>query len=208
MKAYARRTALGLLLLAACPPARAQYHEEPGLDDVSLSGSTPESIILQWPTFSYRLARSMISKYGQPAESSDVRLVWIDNGPWKKTVIYRVPPGGRVLGPDAGRLEQSVGYRVLPEQRSELERFDKTIGVDEQAGLLTVLSNAESDNFLAMNLADEVVRGKRSAKEASDFRRQILRLQDSGKSSPYLEKLLFLPERPSGREIPPLPIGP
>lgn len=208
MDRHARRAVLGLLLLAAsgAPPfALAQYYEEPGLDDVSLSGTTPESIILQWPTFSYRLARYMISKYGQPAQSSDVRLVWLDNGPWKKTVVYRVPPGGRTLGDTAGRLEQSVEYRVPAEKRGELARFDREIGFDEKAGLLTVLSNDEGDNFLAVNLADEVVRGRRTAKEASDFRRQILRLQDSGKSSPYLERLLFVAERPSGREIPPIP---
>lgn len=201
MNEHARRIILGLLLLA-CVGARAQYHEDPGLDDVSVSGSTPESIILQWPTYSFRLARYMITKYGQPAISADARLVWIDNGPWKKTVVYRVPPGG---GRDDGRLEQSAGYRVLPERLAELKLFDPAVAVDDKAGTLTVLSNAESDNFLAMNLADEVVRGKRSAKDASGFRRQILKLQDAGKSSPYLEKLLFMPERPSSREVPPVP---
>lgn len=202
---HARRTALGLLLLAAPALARAQYHEEPGLDDVSVSGATPESIILQWPTFSYRVARYMIAKYGQPAVSSDVRLVWNENGPWKKTVLYRVPPGGSMLGEGTGRLEQTVAYAVPEDRIAELSRFDKRIGVDAKAGALTAVSDAESDNFLAINLADEVVRGRRTAREASDFRRQMLRLQDSGKSSPYLEKLLFAPERPASREVPPLP---
>lgn len=208
MNGHARRTALGVLLLCAPGLAGAQYREEPGLDDVSVSGATPESVILQWPTFSYRLARYMISKYGQPAEWSDVRLVWRDNGPWKKTVVYRVPPGGGILGDGAGRLEQNVAYRVPEDKRAELLKFDNELGVDDKAGWITVLSNSEHENFLAVNLADEIVRGKRTAKEASDFKVQLRRLQDSGKSSPYLERLMFAAERvepPSRREISPLP---
>src|SRR3990167_1938058 len=76
MNDAARRLALGLLLLAACAPcARAQFREEMALDEISLSGETPESIILLWPTYSYRLARLMIAKYGQPTRASDHSLV-------------------------------------------------------------------------------------------------------------------------------------
>lgn len=199
MNGIARRIVLGSLLAASCPGASAQYREEPGLDDISLSGSTPESIILQWPTYSYRLARFMIAKYGQPAQSSDVRLVWVNAGPWKRSVVYRVPIDG------GARLEQEVEYDVAEDERGELLLFAREAGLSVESGRLVAVSNAESDNFLAINLADEIVRGKRSAKKASDFRRQILRLQDSGKSSPYLERLLFTAERPSGREIPPSP---
>jgi len=208
MNGLARRTAVGLLLLCAPAIAGAQYREEPGLDDVSVSGTTAESVILQWPTFSYRLARYMISKYGQPAEWSDVKLVWRDNGPWKKTAVYRVPPGGSVLGEGAGRLEQNVAYRVPEGKRAELLKFDDELGVDDKTGWITVLSNSENENFLAVNLADEIARGKRTAKEAADFKLQLRRLQDAGKSSPYLDRLLFdgkavVPE--SRREISPLP---
>lgn len=199
MNGIARRIVLGVLLSLPCAGARAQMHEEPGLDDVALSGTTPESIILQWPTYSYRLARFMISKYGQPAQSSDARLVWVNAGPWKRSVVYRGPVDG------GARLEQEIDFDVAEDERGELLLFAREAGLSLESGRLVAASNAESDNFLAVNLADEIVRGKRTAKEASDFRRQLLRLQDSGKSSPYLERLLFGPERPSGREIPPAP---
>lgn len=189
-----RRAAWGLLLLAACATgeARAQYREEMSLAEVALSGKTPESIIILWPTFSYRLARLMITRYGQPAQTTDHSLVWFDNGPWKKTVVYRAPPGERALGRNSGRLEQSVAYRVPEGGLGALARFDRGIEADVKAGRLIARSNDESENFLALNLADEVLQGRRTAKEASDFRRMASRLREAGKYSPYLEGLLFV----------------
>jgi len=185
----ARRTALGLLLLAACAPgARAQFRQDMDLAEISLSGETPESIILLWPTYSYRLARLMIAKYGQPTRASDHSLVWTGNGQWARTVVYRdsQKAGG------GSRLEQSAAYRVPEARLGDLARFDEEIEVDRKEGWLTARSDDEAENFLALNLADEVLRGKRTPREAADFRRSAARLRDSGKSSPYFDRLLFV----------------
>lgn len=180
-----------VLLAATASPARAQFREEEDLTGIALSGQTPESIILHWPTFSFRLARLMLSEYGQPVEATDHHLTWIDNAPWKKTVVYRKPPKERVLTRDGGRLAQTVVYRVAPERLGDLGRFDMDLEADAEAGRLTAISDSESENFLILNLADEVIRGRRSPKDAKDFRREQLRLRDAGKTSPYLEKLMF-----------------
>ncbi|MDD5305209.1 MAG: hypothetical protein PHS14_19080, partial [Elusimicrobia bacterium] len=128
MNANVRRTTLGLLLLAACAPAgaRAQFGEDTDFTEIALSGRTAESIILAWPTYSYRLARLMISKYGQPTEATDQRITWLDNGPWMRTVVYRDPPG-RTYNRSKGRLEQSAAYRVPAARLDALARFDKGI---------------------------------------------------------------------------------
>ncbi|MBI2386501.1 MAG: hypothetical protein HYV14_10865 [Elusimicrobia bacterium] len=194
MNDAACRMALGLLLLAACAPsaARAQFREEPDLAEISLSGETPESVILLWPTFSYRLARLMIAKYGQPSQATDHSLVWEGNGQWKRTVVYRVPPMQRTLTRGGGRLEQTVAYRVPARRIDDLGRFDKKIEADATEKRLTARSDDESENFLVLNLADEVLRGRRTPQEAADFRRSAARLRDSGKSSPYFDRLLFV----------------
>jgi hypothetical protein len=197
MNAAARMIALGLLLAAHAPELRAQP-----LDDVSSAGMPPESLILLWPARSYGLARMMLAEYGQPFEASDHRLVWLENGPWKKTVVYRNPPGESVLGSEAGRLEQSVAYRVPEDKLAALARFDRQIGVDPREGRITVLSNSESVNFLALNLADEVVQGRRTAREAALFRRKLLRLRNAGKFSHYLEGLLFFRGKAGNPESP------
>jgi hypothetical protein len=193
MNATVRRTTVGLLLFAACAPAAARAQMSPLEDptDIAMSGSTPESLILAWPTFSYRLARLMISKYGQPAEARDYRLVWRGGGPWKRTVVYRTPPAGRTFRRNKGRLEQSVAYKVPADKVAALARFDKDIEAGEDG--LVVRSDSESENFLAMNLADEVIKGTRTPEDAASFRSNLSRLRASGKSSAYLDGLMFVP---------------
>lgn len=193
MNHAARFSALGLMLASWAPSsALAQFREEADLAEISLSGETPESVILLWPTFSYRLARLMIAKYGQPSEATDHSLVWEGNGQWKRTVVYRVPPLERNLSRGGGRLEQTVAYRVPAYRLDDLGRFDKKIEADAKERRLTARSDDESENFLALNLADEVLQGRRTPQSAADFRRSATRLRDSGKSSPYFDRLLFV----------------
>ena len=189
-----RRATLALFTIAACAAAaivHAQFSVESDLAEISLSGRTAESIILTWPTYSYRLARLMIDKYGQPSEATDQRVTWHDNGPWKRTVVHRDAPG-RTFDRSKGRLEQSAAYRVPAQRLDALARFDKGIEADAKEGVLTASSDDESENFLALNLADEVLRGRRTAREATDFRQNVSRLRDSGKSSPYYNRLMFV----------------
>jgi hypothetical protein len=186
-----RKTALGLLLLAAGATVRAQMHMMEDATDISVSGKTPESIIISWPTYSYRLSRMMIAKYGQPSEAREKSLIWRDNGPWKTTVVYRKDPTGRAFTHSRGRLEQTAAYRVPADKLDALARFDKEIEADAAAGTLIARSDSESENFLALNLADDVITGKRAPKEASELREKLLKLERSGKSSPYTDGLLF-----------------
>ncbi len=196
------RATIALLLPAVFVPwpARAQREDREDLAEIALSDETPESIILLWPAYSYRLARRMIARYGLPVDSVEDRVVWRDNGPWKRTVIYRNPPSDGLFRKGRGRLEQSVAYKFPKGRAPALAAFDRTIEADEEAGLLTVRTDEESSNILALNLADEVLQGRRTPKDAAEFRARAARLRDSGKSSPYLEGLLFMPggRDPSG----------
>jgi len=192
MNDTARRTALGLLLLAAGATVRAQMHHLEDATDIAVSGKTPESIIISWPTYSYRLARMMIAKYGQPSEAREKSLVWHDNGPWKKTVVYREDPAGRVFK-RRGRLEQSAAYPVPADKHDALARFDKEIEPDTDQGRLIVRSDSEVENFLTVNLAYEVINGRRTPKEASELRQKLSHLQRSGKASQYTDGLMFAP---------------
>lgn len=189
------RATLALLLPGAFVPwsARAQYGDREDLAEIALSGETPESIILLWPAYSYRLARRMIARYGLPVDSTEDRVVWRDIGPWKRTVVYRNPPSDGLFRKSRGRLEQSVRYEFPKDRAAALKEFDRTIEADEKEGLLTARTDDESSNLLALNLADDVLRGRRTPQDAAEFRAKTARLSDSGKSSPYLERLMFVP---------------
>lgn len=48
-----------------------------------------QQILSTWPTKQQQGAIKMINKYGYPQESTESRLIWYDNGPWKRTIVKR-----------------------------------------------------------------------------------------------------------------------
>ena len=182
MNDAALRTILcGLLLFASGAAARTRREAAPSV--LSLSGKSLDSILFVWPEDSRRLARLMIAEYGPPDGATDDKLVWFDNGPWKKTVVR---------GRGKGRLEQSVAYRVASDGSGALAGFEGEVAADAKAGLLTARSGDESVNFLDLNLADDVLQGRRAPKDASARRREVLRLREAGRCEPYLTGLAFV----------------
>ncbi|MBI3289255.1 MAG: hypothetical protein HYZ74_07030 [Elusimicrobia bacterium] len=154
---------------------------------------TPDTVIQEWPEPPRSLARLMIAQYGQPDRFGENALAWDDNGIWKRSVVHRRAWPRSAKARDKDFLEQSVVYHVPPDKQAELKAFDNRVEFDAVTGRLSSRSESESMNYLALNLANEVIVGVRGAAEARELYRKTRRLAQSGKSSPYLEGLLFHP---------------
>lgn len=163
------------------------------------ASQTPETVILKWPEGARVTAREMISKYGEPNRFSDGALVWIDNGPWRRTVVYRNAWPHFLGRRDKDYLQQTIAYRVPAEKIPDLKRFDRRLEIDQARGQLSSRSESEAMNFLALNLADEIVSGKREVDDARDFMAKTESLSASGKRSKYTRGFLF----PNPGENPP-----
>jgi hypothetical protein len=155
------------------------------------SAKSPESVIRAWPPLAQTIAKTMIEKYGLPHQYSDNALVWINNGPWRKTVVHRAGWPHRAGMRDTDYLEQSISYEVAPDQVLDLRRFDRRLMVDTATGELSSRSASEPLNFLALNLADEILKGNRSVASARRFYRKTTRLAMAGKSSRYTARFQF-----------------
>ncbi|MDD5303915.1 MAG: hypothetical protein PHS14_12515 [Elusimicrobia bacterium] len=145
------------------------------------------SAVAQWPSGSKMVAEAMIEKYGPPSKVDAVKMSWNDNGAWKKTTVYRIPSAGQDV------LEQTIGYDVPSNKRADLSKLDLALKVNPADKEMSVTSESEETNFLAMNLADEVIQEKRSPEDAREFYLTTVKLSQSGKSSPYTRSLLFRP---------------
>jgi hypothetical protein len=146
---------------------------------------TPETVIRVWPERSRSTARALIEKYGEPSAFDDNSLIWYYVGPWQETVVHRETPKG------ADIVEQSIFYEVPEKKIPDLKRFQSGLDFDTTNKRLSSRAKSENLNFLALNLANEIVAGKRNAGQARDFYRKTLTLSQSGKSSPYLDGFLF-----------------
>ena len=152
--------------------------------------AAPETVITIWPPAQRAAARALIEKYGRPAQFDSDALAWFDNGIWKRTIVFRKGLR-RARGRDKDFLQQTVGYIVPADKVAALKRFDSRLEVSQTAGEMTFTSDREATNLLALNLADEIVTGKRSVASARAFFTRTTLLAVSGKSSSYREKLRF-----------------
>jgi hypothetical protein len=165
--------------------------------DTSAFARPPESqldainLVKYWPEASQKIAHQMIEKYGVPAEATQSMLCWEKNGPWKRTVVRRYSTAHNFPSPHEDILEQTIDYRVPRGKFDELAAFDGSLIIDRTKGELTARCDTEAANMLALNLADEVVTGKRvviSARE--EFARQLS--VATTKEAPLTEKLVVL----------------
>lgn len=128
-----------------------------------------------------------MERYGPPRRVSSEYLLWKDNGPWKQIVVHSF--GNFRTFPRLAQdiFEQTARYHGPMEQRDRLLEFDPTLKVGRQE--LTVTGESEEMNTLALNLADEVLRGSKTPTQARRAFALGLDLLDAGKHSPDAEHL-------------------
>jgi hypothetical protein len=155
-----------------------------------------ERIIEHWAAVPQKVARRMIEKYGPPNEAIPSRLIWYQNGPWKRTILYRDEVPHNFPKPHTDVLEQYINYRVPPEKFDELAAFDGSVVADRTKGEVMARCDMEEMNFLSLNLVHDIVTGKRTVEEARKFYAETAVAFMMNRPAPYTERLQF--EVPTG----------
>ncbi len=125
-----------------------------------------EHLIKTWPHQSKKVLKNIYGRYGLPYEATHDMVIWHLNGPWKRTVVYRDGPQHNFPHAHKDLLEQTVDMRVLPEKMCALADFNGSIVVNRTRGEMSARCNSEGLNILMLNLAHEIVIGKKDAEEA------------------------------------------
>ena len=86
--------------------------------------SAVQTLIENWPPMSKKAAEQTLDKYGPPNEAMASRLIWYNNGPWKRTICYRDEVLHNFPAPHTDVIEQFIDYQVPVEKFSELAAFD------------------------------------------------------------------------------------
>lgn len=157
----------------------------PGAPALRAREAEARRILSGWPVVAQRTAEVVMEKYGPPDLAISDRLSWYDNAPWKITTVYRDPTEHIDV------LEQTIGYAVPRDKVPALARLDVALRLSRDGRELSATSESEETNFLALNLADEVVREKRTPEDARAFYLKTVVQMNAGRSSPYLKQLLF-----------------
>jgi hypothetical protein len=128
-----------------------------------------DDAIRGWLDEPQKAAHKMISKYGQPDEVTDQRLVWNGAGPWKRIILVNEEIPHNFPMPHHDMLEQFIDYKVPPQRADELARYDGSVIVERTKGEMSARCDKEEANFLAINLANDVATGKRTVDGARKF---------------------------------------
>lgn len=172
----------------SAPPASASQ-QQPSTESIAWVQKHAAS----WPEKSRRLAAQLITKYGPPTEFTERQITWYGNGPWKRTTLYKEEVQHNFAHSHKDVLEQTVSYRVPLDKLVALAQFSGSVVVNRTRGEVSSTSDGEDTNFLALNVADDIVRGERDVEQARTYFAQIIRARMIKEPEAYLQSLKFKP---------------
>ena len=150
-----------------------------------------EQLTADWPEAAKKAAGEMTKKYGPLDGMTPDRIVWTNKAPWKEIILskHEVPHHFPIKHTDV--LEQVIDYKVPPDKFDDLAEFDGSVIVERTKGTMSARCDKEAANFLALNLAHDIVTGKRSVEEAREFYAKTVAAMMKGEMHPYVQKLQF-----------------
>jgi len=154
-----------------------------------------EKMMQGWPKASREAVMFMTNKYGPPAAVTSTMAVWGRTGPWKRTIVYSTEFQHDFPGPHTDVMQQFIDYKAPASMYDELAEYDGSVVLERTTGEMSARCDKEAANFLALNLADDIVTGKRSVQEARKMYGEQIMAMKAGMSAPYTEKLMFSPKR-------------
>ncbi len=161
--------------------------------------SAPKKVVVpninDWPQHSANAAKKIIDKYGRPTESTPHMLVWKNVLPFKRIVVYRDEVVHKFPQFHKDVVEHVVAYRIPINKTIELTQFDGSVTFYRTAGELTSRSESEEMNLLALNLADEIIMGKRNYTAArAEFGALVVDYLKGNKNI-FMQELQFIPQK-------------
>lgn len=166
-------------------PARA------GKIDVAL-----EARIKPWPWLARSAVVTTHARYGAPAEASDSLVIWNQVGPWKQVIVHRAAAEHQFPAAHQDVLEQVIALAVPADKFDDLAAFDGSVTAHRTRGELSAACDVEAMNFLALNLAHDIITDQRTVAEARAMLAKTAAAYRRGARDPMTLRLTF--ELPTG----------
>jgi hypothetical protein len=148
-------------------------------------------VIDSWPEDSREAAKLVIDARGEPQEVTDSLLIWRDAKPWKRLIASKAFYRHDFPAPHIDAVESVLDYHVPVEVFSALAEFDGSVVVERTAGEISARCHDEQANYLAVNLANDIVTGKRDVEGARNYYAREFLDYRRGKPTPYMNGLRF-----------------
>jgi hypothetical protein len=110
---------------------------------------------------------------------------------WKRTVLSREETPHAFPGPHTDYLEEFIDYRMPVEMFSRVAEYDGSVVADRTRGELSARCGGTSMNFVAINLAHEIVTGRRDVAQARKEYTRLYSAYKNGEKPPYTQSFQF-----------------
>lgn len=144
-----------------------------------------------WAAASKEAATFMTGKYGPPEAMSKNMMVWGKTGPWKRTIVFAQEYPHEFPAHHTDVMQQFIDYKAPPAMYDDLALYDGSVVLERTSGEMSARCDKEGANFLALNLAHDLVTSKRSVQDARKMYGEQIMAMKAGQPAPYTEKLLF-----------------
>lgn len=147
-----------------------------------------------WPQKQQDLVQEMVNKYGEPSGVMASRVVWEEpSSPWNEIIVYRDAVDHDFPIPHQDYLEQSILYEVPADKMDELAKFDGSVIVYLTKGRLAARCDKEAANFLALNLAHDIITDEKTVQQARDAYADAVKRMKKGEEVALMQELNFEP---------------
>lgn len=161
----------------------------------STTGQADEALTMKilegWPEHAATAAKKVIAKYGLPNEATPTRVVWFNNGPWKRTTITPEEFDHDFPMTHKDVMLQTIDFKVPADKFDELARYDGSVVAERTKGELSAFCDKEEANFLALNLAHDLIEGKRDVEGARKFYGDTIQAFMKGEKPAYTQGFVF-----------------
>ncbi|MBC7538227.1 MAG: DUF4142 domain-containing protein [Bacteriovorax sp.] len=157
--------------------------------------STVNKIVENWPARPRLAVQEMMAKYGAPLEATSETMVWHNAGLYKRIMVTKMEVPHDFPKPHMDFLEHTVSYNVPTDKVSDLVAFDASMTINKTAGEMSARCDLEGHNILTLNLANDIIKGKKSVEQARKAFGEFVVADVEGKHPSYVYKLQFEPQK-------------
>ncbi|RTY89829.1 hypothetical protein [Flavobacterium sp. GT3R68] len=144
-----------------------------------------------WPEASRMAVKEITGKYGKADAVTKDELIWMNKGIWKKICINKKETKHSFPIEHTDMMQTTISYKVPVDMMDELGKFDGSVTFDRTQGTMSARCDQEGNNFLALNLAHDIITGKKSVEQARTAYGDIVKEKMNGANPVYMQKLTF-----------------
>ncbi len=191
-----------LILIAGLESLSAQQTKMPSdkmiVSDNKMSMDRNEGMmpdINNWPEASRMAVQEITEKYGKPDGITADELIWMNKGVWKKICINKAESKHSFPIEHTDMMQTTINYKVPEDKMDELGKFDGSVTFDRTQGTMSARCDKEANNFLALNLANDIITSKKTVEAARKAYGDIVKEKMNGGSPMYMQKLTFATQK-------------